>query len=320
MKRFFVKCLLLVLILGVVLHMGGWAYQHTPAYQRLEMNDYPWDYKDMPESVETAIFGASHAVYGFMALTASQETAFSFALSAQTPQYDWMLMRQYQDRLSQDALVVLTVSYVSPFWTDTAQQFQEKQDRYYSILMPWNIVDVDLSKWGLERVSPLLTTGLEEVVTAFREAPPQTPLTNPYWEFSTNGCLEADRVPEELEIVYGRHRAMVEPVFPDVNPVMWEAYHNMLSLCEERGWKAVLVEPPYTAAYNDCFSQEFYDTFHQLLAELSAEFQVPYLDYSHDPQFTGDLSLFVDVDHLNFAGSQLLQQKFEADLAGLGLT
>ncbi len=62
---------------------------------------------------------------------------------------------------------MLTVSYLSPFWTDTEESFAAKQERYYRILSPRNIVDCDVGHWVLQRWSPLLTAECGNVISAF---------------------------------------------------------------------------------------------------------------------------------------------------------
>lgn len=145
-----------------------------------------------------------------------------------------MMLRQYGDRLADGAVVVMTVSYLSPFWNDTPEQFQAKQERYYRVLDPWNIVGVDLAHWVLQRFSPL-------------------------------------------------------------------------------------VVPPYSEAYNQCFSEEFFSVFGERMETLSETYGVPLLDYSHDARFTGRIDLFADLDHLNFTGAEAFDAVVWEDLADLGL-
>lgn len=78
-----------------------------------------------------------------------------------------MQFREFSPRFREDALVILTVSYMSPYWTESQEAFEQKQERYYRILSPKNIVDVDLAHYWLERLSPLLTEDIQDVAPAF---------------------------------------------------------------------------------------------------------------------------------------------------------
>jgi lysophospholipase L1-like esterase len=44
--------------------------------------------------------------------------------------------------------------------------------------------------------------------------------------------------------------------------------------------------------------KDFYDT----VEKIKAEYNVPYLDYSHDDRFMNDKNLFFDSSHLNKSG------------------
>ncbi|WP_295763081.1 hypothetical protein [uncultured Oscillibacter sp.] len=63
-------------------------------------------------------------------------------------------MREYQDRIRPGALVVIAVSPMTLFYEPPDGQFEEQQPRYYRILSPWNIVDVDLGRSLRGRSSP----------------------------------------------------------------------------------------------------------------------------------------------------------------------
>ena len=315
MKRFLVKCLLLALIVGGILHLGGLAYQRTTAYENLERNDNTEGFSRMPEQIDLAVLGPSHGMEDFLVFPEGR-TAFNFALSSQTAQYDWMMLRQYGDRLADGAVVVMTVSYLSPFWNDTPEQFQAKQERYYRVLDPWNIVDVDLAHWVLQRFSPLLVNAPAEIAAAFLDPEPLNPTLE---EKMHTASLEEEKIPEEQERIRRNHLSSIQRSFPEVNATMWEAYHEMLELCRDKGWNAVLVVPPYSEAYNQCFSEEFFSVFWERMETLSETYGVPLLDYSHDARFTGRIDLFADLDHLNFTGAEAFDAVVWEDLADLGL-
>ena len=56
--------------------------------------------------------------------------------------------------------------------------------------------------------------------------------------------LEEEKIPEEQERIRRNHLSSIQRSFPEVNATMWEAYHEMLELCRDKGWNAVLVVPP----------------------------------------------------------------------------
>lgn len=314
MRKFLRNCTALLLAVAALLWLGGTAYRQTTAYRNLERTEETEKYREMPERIAFAVFGPSHGRDAFQKEDYG-EGFFNFSMSSQTPQYDWMQLREFQDRLAQGATVVLTVSYLSPFWTDSAESFGSKQERYYRILHPENIVDCDVGHWVLERWSPLLTTECGEILSAFLQPQELREDTNTLYgrQELTQEMLESERVRMQKD-----HVSLIEPAMPDGNPVMLDAFREILALCQERGWNAVLVTPPYPAVYTDCFPAETVARFRALTAALSEETGVPWLDYSQDAEFTENFAWFKNIDHLNLAGAHAFAVRVQPDLAEIG--
>lgn len=173
---------------------------------------------------------------------------------------------------------------------------------------PENIVDVDLSRYWTGRLCPLLLLEPGDIASAFLKPPPLTATTD---ERIGHKRLSLEDVPEEQARIERAHwNERIAPAYPEVNPVMWDAYREMLELCRERGWKAVLVTPPCTGVYNACFPAGFYEDFLSRAAELSNAYGVPYLNYSHGPAFAESYDLYRDIDHLNLDGAAVFNQRF----------
>lgn len=310
MKKLLQKCLLLCLLVGFLLYLGGTAYRQTNAYRNLERRERTEEYRTMPDQIDIAVFGASHGQHDFQFFP-EKSSPFNFSMSSQTPQYDAAQLRQYEDRLRPGAIVILTASYLSPFWTDTESQFQAKQARYYRILSPENIVDVNWAHFMLGRFSPLLTTDYSSILHAFYPGEDLIPVVE---EQVGSRKLSPANIIAEQSRIRNDHLSAITPAFPEGNSVMLAAYEEILTRCSENCWKAVLVTPPYPDVYSSCFSADFYPVFYEKIRELSERYDVPYLDYSHDTAFVGNYSLFMDIDHLNLTGAEQFDRQFFADL------
>lgn len=297
----------------MLLWLAGAVYRHSAVYRNTEINEGTLPYHEMPEAVSFAVFGPSHGREDFLAADYG-DGFFNFALSSQTPQYDLMMMREYQERIEPGATVVLTVSYLSPFWTDSSAEFEKKQGKYYRLLDPQNIVECSVGRWVLSRFSPL-TTDFPAVVTTLLHPEIKTVPD----EVRRAECMEEERLDEERLRIRESHVTTIEPAMPDGNPVMLDAYRKILAMCAENGWNAVLVTPPYPEDYNDCFSEEILGRFRALTEGLSAECGVEWLDYSTNAEFAKRLDYYMDIDHLNAAGAGRFSEIVQADLAELGL-
>lgn len=314
MKRFLRNCIVLLLAVAAILWLGGLGYKQTTAYQNLERNEETEHYRAMPEVITFAVFGASHGRDAFQEKDFPNVHFFNFSMSSQTPQYDLMQMRQFQKHIAAGATVVLTVSYMSPFWTESEADFASKQARYYRILSPENIVDCSKGRWVLERWSPLLTTDIGSVVEAFAHPQELRADTNTLYGQQT---LTQEVIESEQQRVKKDHLSVVEPAMPAGSSVMLAALREMAALCRENGWNAVFVTPPYPDAYTACYPAEVLERFDALMTELSAEMRTPWLDYSRSETFAEAYSYFKNIDHLNLAGAEAFAKLLRQDLAEL---
>jgi len=231
MKKLLFKCLLLLFMVGSLLYAAGGAYRQTNAYWNLAQEEGSAAYMQLPDSIFIAVFGPSHTREAFK-YPPEESSFFNFAISAQTPQYDAALMRQFQKRIRPGALVVLTVCYISPYWVDEEEVFHDKQTRYYHILSPQNIVDVDLKTYFQLQMFPILSLEPDKLAAAFFQ---ETPRSSTYDEKTGRNQLPVPD-PGTEPAAQTMHWSMIEPLYPEVNPVMWDAYHEMLDRCRERGW------------------------------------------------------------------------------------
>jgi len=315
MKKLIFKCSLLLMIVGGLLSLGSTAYQLSNNYRNLERVEETEKFHCIPDEIDIAVFGASHGRDSFKYPPEGQ-TLFNFSLPSQTPQYDAALLRQFQDQIDSDTLVILTFIYSSPYWLETEDTFQSKQSRYYRILNPENIVDVDLGRYWICRLFPLLALEPGDIASAIKNPS----LIPPPDEKRGYMQLSIDDIPDEqVRIKQDFWNNTIAPYYPEVNPVMWDAYLEMLSLSKEMGWKVILVTPPYLNIYNECFPAGFYESFLSRAAELSEIYDIPYLDYSHDPAFGDCLNFYRNIDHINSYGAATFNEKFFADVKAMGL-
>lgn len=318
MKKLIFKSALLLITVGTLLHMGGSAYKHTTNYLNLERTEQTDVFQHMPDQIDIAVFGASHGREDFK--TAPEGAVmFNFALSSQRPVYDLRLMRQYQEHIRPGALVVLTVSPMYPFYLEQEEFFNKLQPRYYRILYPWNMIDPD---WGYAlrlRFSPLLTEDFTKVASAFLRPEELVPTWD---ERSAGKQLQPEDLPAEKERIHKDHISPDFIAFPNEGSAMADAYREMLALCQERGWNAVLVTPPYTAEYCECFeeySADYFSVLERFMDGLTEKYGVPWFDFSRDPTFSSRYDLFKDIDHMNQEGAALFNEKFWALARSQGL-
>ena len=126
-----------------------------------------------------------------------------------------------------------------------------------------------------------------------------------------------------MEYANGREIADSRTFYPNTNPEMMDAYRELLTMCRENGWKAVLVSAPHLSMYNDCltaFQEDFFTIYEDAVLEFAAEFKVPWMNYSHDGAYTGREDYFSDDrEHLTPSGAEAFGEQFFSDVRALGL-
>ena len=306
MKKLAGKCLCMVTALAVLLYLLGVVYRVSGAERRIWKADETENFHPVPEGIDVAVFGASHAELD-MRSGPEGHTFFNFALSAQEPKYDLAMMHQFEDHIKENAVVILTISYTTPYWNETEKQFQEKQGRYYRLLDAENIVDVDLAQYYLQKLFPVLgvesASLISKIVLPMKENEERT--------------FDKSQLTAERERIAKNHLTIIESAFP--HTVTFGEYEEMLSLCEGNNWKAVLITPPYNVYYNDCFPPDFYPAFYEAVNDFAKEHGILYFDYSHDEEFAMAVEKYRDIDHLNAAGAAEFEKRLYADLQEAGL-
>lgn len=317
MKRFLTKCLALFLAAAACIYLLGMAYRGTTAYRNGRLANETERFTHLPSRADIAVVGSSHGMLAFL-YPPEDAVLLNLCMSAQIPQYDLRMLREHEDLLEPGAVVIVTMSYITPFWTEPEANFLWKQDRYYDVLSASNIIDADWTGWALRRFSPVLTTDIHTVLGAFLKNVPPSPTQN---EASGHRTFDPASIPEDQARVQSDHiDTLIAPTFPECNEEAMQALEDILALCQERGWQAVLVTPPYLEAYDQVFSDwsdQFHPRFYSYVDQLSQKYGAPYLDYSHDPEFVQRYDLYKDIDHLNLDGAQILDRRLYADLKDL---
>ena len=297
MKKFLIRFACFLVLLGLLLALVGTLYaKASPLAQEFQ---YPVE--SMPETVDLAVIGSSHALFG-IDLSPYSDNYFNFSMAGQTPRYDYLVLREFEDRIADGATVVMSVSYMSPFWTEPEKQFTEKQTRYYRFLSKENILNYDAGedfRIKLNEVLPwtrIFSTNVSALITALSQPAPSKPAPHAGWY---------ENLKHYQDIIVRDHMEVIAPGFPEGNPRMLEAYENIFAMARKHNWKLVAVTTPFPRPYNDMFDQDFYDAFAAHTKALFSDRGIEYWDYSHDTRFADNWDLFGDLDHLFPEGCRL---------------
>ena len=305
MKRFLLRVLLLgVLCLGILFGLSrGYLALLNTDYERSESTTLK--YKFIPDDVQVACFGSSHAINAFQPVRYQRDdTFFNFGMQRESAIQDFALYQTYRDHLEQNCTVIITLSYFSLY--DNTSHSLDVMKRYVDFLPVKSLPNL---KTKLFRVFRVLDFSFEPVFS-FLEG-----RTADYTVTETT-TLASSMTEEEL-VALGEKRAQIffnQIGDAKIDPEIDAALRRLLSDCIENGYRPVLVTTPYLDEFTRNFSESFLDQFQAECQAYADDFGIPYLDYSRDDRFAHTSKYFVDTDHLSSDGSEAFMDLFFDDL------
>ena len=300
MKKFVIKLIAAVCIVCALVAALNAVYVHMDISDDNDTDKF----KNVPDNIVLCNLGSSHGQYGLCYDNYSGLSAFNFSLMAQSPDYDYRILQNYQDKLSDGAVVLMTVSYFSFYGIPEEQEsgFEDKNNRYYSVLRPKYIKDYSLLSHISEGMFPVLSA-YENIPKVLLGKSVNTNLAR--W----NRVVESGKLEQDVNDTYYRHIVLYRYDNEGnriLNETNLDAIYSIIELCRQLGATPVLITTPYLKEYTDKIKEDapdFYGDFYAVMDRLVADTGVEYYDYAFDGRFVYDRSLYMNCDHLNRNGA-----------------
>ena len=274
--------------------------------------------RNVPEGIEVACFGSSHALLGIDFEDYEQDyVCYNFGQASQFLSYDDRLLQYYLDHFEPGATVLITISHFSLFGKPDTEydNFAALNKRYYKVL-PDNLIKQYDAKTDFY-VTKFPSLAAEDVLSLFSMLIGKNH-PNAGWENSTN--------PEQAALNAGnRYKTFVESKLAANGSRLYnqeeiDALYHIIVMCQENGMRPVLITTPYLSEYMDQIREKdpaFLDDFSRLVNQIAADTGVKYYDYSSDARFSTNYEYFNDVDHLNHSGARLFTNILFEEVLGL---
>ncbi|MDO4546670.1 MAG: hypothetical protein Q4D04_01085 [Clostridia bacterium] len=285
MKKLFIKLGILFICCGIILVA-------VDRYTRGDYSSFQKRYAAMPEKFIVANTGDSHARAAFN-YDEFDIAGFNFGMTSQTLPYDYNLVKQYMGRFDEGAVLLIVVSYYTP-WADDSddQQKSDRDIRYIGILD--DIPNTRLVDNLVNRYLPVLTLPDRRILSIFR---PNEPDMMDDEEIAASG-MTMEEIGKNRAEYHMRHIVKDGAIKP-FNDDNIRILGDMVSLADENGVKCVIMTTPYTNAYTMGFDEEILEIFFQKMNEVAVMNDISFWDYSTDERFTSSDDNFRDSDHLN---------------------
>ncbi len=293
--RFALKCICIPGAALLIIFLLNKSYRKIDEGKYLDVAKFSTLTAYEPE-VRIGNLGSSHGAYDFNynALTERGFECFNFANTSQSYNYDYAVLKEYGRYMTKGSVMFIPVSYFSFNNEVTNDSEREAMSlRYYHCLSPENIPDYDLYIDIVAHRFPILSAG-EDIL----ELLPELKLS-----------LIVHAAEEEIDVAaftaraqerYSRHFDNKDEYFL---PERIEELYEIIDYCKEREITPVLITTPFSKYYRDLVSEEFLTEFEDVVNKIAADTGVSYYDYSYDERFRGNLSYFMDADHLNDEGA-----------------
>lgn len=264
-------------------------------------------FENVPTEINICCFGSSHAVFSYsFELFEEDYTCFNFGMVSQSLSYDLRLLKHYKENIAEGAIVYITLSYFSLFGQDEEYEddFEIKNQRYYSILNPWEIKNYSISQdMMVGRLQAFGAGPLQLYRVLTGNTVPAEAGTS--FEARWNQRPDVDLIKKE-EVFYvveehvgaSRRDADGSLIY---NETEQQALYEMIDLCREIGATPILVVTPYTVDYSQTIEEQypaFLSEFDEVVRMIAAEKEVAYYDYSADYRFREYSLYFDDPEHI----------------------
>lgn len=291
MKRFVLKKGLFIALLATCLVVVNCLYVKSGTYKERQARKETTKFKEIPDDLSVVNFGSSHGQYA-LDYEGTGVGGFNFALSYQDFYYDLQIAKHYKNHLSRGAVVLIPVSFFS-FGTDQENDPNSSyHSRYYGLLPYKRIIGHNVFEYFKRVYCPILLRGDELIL---KKDDPEA-----FMLIARNKHSRA-RLEELGELAAAQDRDRIDPSQALLRKNT-RCLRELIAFCSSRGWKPLLITTPFSDYYIKHFTESSLDSFRTRVLKVSEEYSVPYLDYSRDPRFLWNPSLFADTTHLNTIG------------------
>lgn len=308
--------ILLLLSAGIaLLFFINLLFIHTNYYKNLCIFENRIDRDKIPENLSMINLGSGYARFSFD-YEIYKINGYNFAQSPQSLWYDYMILKQFTDRLARNCIVFINL----PVFIFAFENYRELKysAKYYQSLDKKYIKNFSTVKKILCTRFPVLFYGIKAAHIIFDVKREDV--------FSYDKCI----IPEDRISTYvTEHYEVWKAQFSLKDTVHAEsALHlsdsmsavrsllsEMIDYCLAHDFRPVLVTSPLCREMNRKFSGEFLDMVFYENLKAANQKNIPYMDLREHPDFQDDPDMFWNgVDWLSQKGRrrfmQILTQSF----------
>lgn len=249
------------------------------------------------DSVETLIFGTSHAFYGIDPMYFNGE-AFSLASSAQPLRYDAFLLSKYSNRLKNLKQVILSVSYFTLF---DANNEKAEGENWRSVNYKVYFDDPQISDWSKNSYFVFHPKPLEEKFKKYLRGDTVIACSKNGFGYPIIREHQKHTLDNASARVWVNHHTAKD----------WSGLNNNVGFlkqiaeeCRKMHAQFVIVTTPTWHTYYDRLNLKQLNKMHEVISNLQKQYPIKYIDMLKDSRFVEDD--FTDCNHMSCVGARKL--------------
>jgi hypothetical protein len=178
-------------------------------------------------------------------------------------------------------------------------------DLLTNIPINWNLIKMTLSTKNILAFNGLLSTWLNFRLPPFQEISPNL---RPEDRYIPGGFVETARTNSPVR------DDELAPYYATIHPVQLKYLNKIIKDFKAKKVEIVLVTTPVSVQYLNSIAN--YGDWKQVIVELAANHNVPYMDFN-DYKYLTSSDFFYDIDHLNSVGVKEFNKELYNRLSSL---
>lgn len=293
-------------------------YMKTNEYKNTQLDIQKY-IEGVPYDLKFVNFGSTYAKYAFDTYDNLCMSGFNFALQSESLEMDEKILHQYVNHITPNGIVVIVVAACLLLFKGQDDNFL-----YYKILSKDNIPQYKVGR-KMKSKYPLFFNP-KKIKKIIKDSKKMDSIydKHPAMLDVNNSQNEMDNLVNVWKKLFGLSDLKKTNLSQENKVVLssnCEILKRMLSYCSEKGLRPVVVIPPFSMRLNQYFSDEFKEKIiSDNIKKITAEINIPFLDYQDDDMFQDAPELFCDGGfRLNHCGSQLFVKRLAFDLKSYGI-
>ena len=252
----------------------------------------------VPNKIKIFNLGSSHGLCSFNYTEIKEKykiEGYNFGWHSQTFYYDYIVLKNYFKKISEGGLCFIPISYFSFY---DKKCWNKNEMRYKKTLKFYNLE-------GNDKIEAILYQYFPIYISIRKKIKKYILKNNKYYILKEG----AERIKKHVEILESQN---------EQNNI--KILEKIIKLLKTKNIEIILITTPFHKEYNKFFSKELLNNkFYKVIYKVKNQYNLKYLDFSHNYDTFNKEEYFNDFDHLSKEGSKIFMKELMKELKKEGI-